>query len=160
MPLSGWEAMVVWDVARAIQRSGCTFASEFCRAHFNFNAAQRTLYVGVRMTRCRLPCGRELHAQMHLTVMKCTDVTRPPSDDLLARVQSWCRQYFSSSPFTVAGELVPLHDDHDDPHRVLLTLLVHSTLHAQLFNVRTHLSNAIHGRADRRCNFHLSIDRP
>ena len=160
MPLSGWEAMAVWNIAREIQRSGCTFASECCRTHFSFDAAQRTLYVGVRMTGCRLPSGRELYAQMHLTVLKLKDVVRPPSQEFVARVQSTCRQTFSSSSFTVAGELVPLHNDNDDPHRVLLTLSVHSKLHVQLFNVRKHLLNEIHGQADRRSNFHLSVDRP
>ena len=160
MPLSGWEAMAVWHIAREIQRSGCTFASDCCCMRFNFDAAQRTLYVGVRMSSCRLPCGRELYAQMHLTVLKLKDVERPPSEALVARVQSTCRQASSSSPFTVAGELVPLHNENDDPHRVLLTLSVHSALQVQLFNVRKHLLEAFRGQADRRSNFHLSVDRP
>ena len=96
-----------------------------------------------------------------LTVNSFASTNLGISPELIARTENDLAIALGNQPIRIAGDLEPLYVN-DEPHRVIMTVHVQSSLHARLWGVRQRLLQVYvqgRGRVDHRVNFHISVDR-
>ena len=107
-----------------------------------------------------LPCGRTLDVAAHVTIFHAR-ITTWPSQMQESDVQRRIADAFRLFPWRVAGEVVPLHDAQDLPHRLLIRGNVTSPLAHLLASAHGRLRQITGGseRSRRGAQFHVSLDR-
>ena len=94
--------------------------------------------MGVKMSSAILADGRQLDAQMHLTLFN-GQVVYAPTERTKRYVAEVLLQLLSSEPIRIAGEPTPVFRQ-DEPHRILLHVHVRDTkMYEKLFASRAEL---------------------
>ena len=120
---------------------------------------QQRLYVRIRVVHFRLPSGLAFAMRGHIALLVLRSLHTPPPPNLVQRTERMARRLLEMTHIRTAGNATPLHDNDGDPHRLLLHIHVQSQLHQQLWPLRLFLNQQmIGGRADRRHEFHRSLD--
>ena len=171
MPLSPSEACCLYDTSTKIQacgsmppRSGCTFPAAFCYLRVNYDHGSQELYVGIYTSAIRFPDEHLLRVRCHITVLKIKKCRRDLDMSILQNYEPRAQQLMEQHPICIAraGDDLVFAGPDSDPHRIILTIHVQSSLHAELFNVRRDLLRDIRpisiGKEKWRRNFHLSLD--
>ena len=128
------------------------------------NLAENRLYVGIYITQFVAPDGEVLDVNSHITILTVNSFASTNlgiSPALIARTENDLAIALGNQPIRIAGDLEPLYVN-DEPHRVIMTVHVQSSLHARLWGVRQRLLQVYvqgRGRVDHRVNFHISVDR-
>ena len=112
------------------------------------------------MSSAILADGRQLDAQMHLTLFN-GQVVYAPTERTKRYVAEALLQLLSSEPIRIAGEPTPIFHQ-DEPHRIIVHVHARDTkMYEKLFTVRSELLFRLQRS---RCSralpnpFHLSID--
>ena len=154
MPLSPSEACCLYDTSTKIQacgsmapRSGCTFPAAFCYLRVNYDHGSQELYVGIYTSAIRFPDEHLLRVRCHITVLRIKKCRRDLDMSILQNYEPRAQQLMEQHPICIAragDDLVFAGpDDDSDPLRIILTIHVQSSLHAELFNVRRDLLSDI-----------------
>ena len=94
--------------------------------------------MGVKMSSAILADGRQLYAQMHVTLFNGR-VAYAPTERTERYVGEALLQLLPSAPIRIAGEPTPIFE-RDEPSRLLLYVHIRDTkMHEKLFAIRARL---------------------
>ena len=139
MPLGGPQAMQIWNLARRVQDGG--FVVPYGSIHLRTNLAENRLYVGIYITQFVAPDGEVLDVNSHITILTVNSFasTNPGmSAALIAQTEDDLAIALRNAPIRIAGDPEPLYVN-DEPHRIIMTVHVQSSLHGRLYGVRHRL---------------------
>ena len=157
MPLSGMDAMAVWNVATELKSDRCTFPKQLGALHASLNLGR--LYVAMRYRGYLNGEGERREANMHITILTVECTNAIPSTRAMRKAEEQIMSCMGVHQLMTAGDIEPLYVE-DIPHRAIITVHVQSVLHQRLFCARNIMLQSMPSGviSDRRYNFHVSVD--